>query len=69
MFRRKLEVEFSLHDCKNVIYWYEIAFKRKHKPTQSDTNTFTKIKAFAISEQEDNERWQRYVADKPKNDD
>ncbi len=68
MLFRRLEIELTLKDCKNILLWYELCFKRKNKPSQADINTLTKIKAFAISEKEDRERDKRIMQGKTEED-
>ena len=46
-------VGLTVNDCKNILLWYELYFKKKKKPTQRDINTYTKIKALAISQKEE----------------
>ena len=38
-------VDLTVKDCKNILLWYELYFKKKNKPTQSDINSYIKIKA------------------------
>jgi hypothetical protein len=57
-----------MKDCMNILLWYELYFKKKKKPTQSDINTYTKFKAFAISEKDDDDRFNRIVNRTGKND-
>ena len=52
-------VNLTVKDCKNILLWYELYFKKKNKPTRADINTYTKIKAMAISEREDDEKYDR----------
>ena len=52
-------VGLTVNDCKNILLWYELYFKKKNKPTQADINTYTKMKALAISEKEDDEKFDR----------
>ena len=54
-----VHVGLTIKDCKNILLWYELYFKKKNKPTQADMNTYTKIKAFAISEKEEDDRYNR----------
>ena len=50
-------VDLTVKDCKNILLWYELYFKKKNKPTQADINTYTKMKALAISgKEEDDDR-------------
>ena len=37
----------------------KLYFKKKNKPTRADINTYTKIKAMAIAEKEDDEKYNR----------
>ncbi|MDC0171096.1 hypothetical protein OAJ04_04895 [Candidatus Nitrosopelagicus sp.] len=46
-------------DFQAILLWYELHFKKKNKPTLADINTYTKIKAMAISEKEDDEKYNR----------
>ena len=52
-------VDLTVKDCKNILLWYELYFKKKNKPTQADINTYTKMKALAISEKEEDDRYDR----------
>jgi hypothetical protein len=52
-------VGLTVKDCKNILLWYELYFKKKNKPTQADINTYTKMKALAISEKEEDDRYDR----------
>ena len=52
-------VGLTVDDCKNILLWYELYFKKKNKPTQRDINTYTKIKALAISQKEEDDRYNR----------
>ena len=63
-----VHVGLTIKDCKNILLWYELYFKKKKKPTQSDINTYTKFKAFAISEKDDDDRFNRIVNRTGKND-
>ena len=63
-----VHVVITMKDCMNILLWYELYFKKKNKPTQADMNTYTKIKAFAISEKDDDDRFNRIVNRTGKND-
>ena len=52
-------VGLTVNDCKNILLWYELYFKKKNKPTQADINTYTKMKALAISGKEEDDRYNR----------
>ena len=52
-------VNFTVKDCKNILLWYELYFKKKNKPTQADINTYTKMKALAISGKEEDDKYNR----------
>ena len=52
-------VDLTVRDCKNILLWYELYFKKKNKPTQADINTYTKMKALAISGKEEDDRFNR----------
>ena len=52
-------VGLTVNDCKNILLWYELYFKKKNKPTQRDINTYTKIKALAISQKEEDDSYNR----------
>ena len=52
-------VDLTVRDCKNILLWYELYFKKKNKPTQADINTYTKMKALAISGKEEDDRYNR----------
>ena len=62
-------IGLTVKDCKNIILWYDLYFKKKNSPTQADMNTYTKIKAFAISEREENDRFKRLVNGSTREDD
>ena len=64
-----IHVGLTIKDCKNILLWYELYFKKKNKPTQADMNTYTKIKAFAISEKEEDDRFSRLVNRSTREDD
>ena len=64
-----VHVGLTIKDCKNILLWYELYFKKKNKPTQADMNTYTKIKAFAISENEEDDRFSRLVNRSTREDD
>jgi|TARA_B110000116_G_scaffold232036_1_gene215257 hypothetical protein len=64
-----VHVGLTIKDCKNILLWYELYFKKKNKPTQADMNTYTKIKAFAISEKEEDDRFSRLVNRSTREDD
>ena len=46
-------VNLTTKDLQTILLWYELYFKKKNKPTRADINTYTKIKAMAIAERED----------------
>ncbi len=52
-------VDLTVKDCKNILLWYELYFKKKNKPTQADINTWTKMKALAISGKEEDDKYNR----------
>ena len=52
-------VNLTTKDLHTIHLWYELYFKKKNKPTQVDINTYTKIKAMAIAEREDDEKYNR----------
>ena len=52
-------VDLTVKDCKNILLWYELYFKKKNEPTQADINTYTKMKALAISGKEEDDRYNR----------
>jgi len=52
-------VGLTVKDCKIILLWYELYFKKKNKPTQADINTYTKMKALAISGKEEDDRYDR----------
>ena len=52
-------VDLTVKDCKNILLWYELYFKKKNKPTQADINTHIKMKALAISGKEEDDRYNR----------
>ena len=50
-------VNLTTKDLQTILLWYELYFKKKNKPTQADINTYTKMKALAISgKEEDDDR-------------
>ena len=52
-------IGLTTKDFKNILLWYELYFKKKNKPTRADINTYPKIKAMAIAEKEDDEKYNR----------
>ena len=52
-------VNLTTKDLQTILLWYELYFKKKNKPTQRDINTYTKIKALAISQKEEDDRYNR----------
>ena len=52
-------VGLTTKDFQAILLWYELHFKKKNKPTLADINTYSKIKAMAISEKEDDEKYNR----------
>ena len=48
-------VNLTTKDLQPILLWYELYFTKKNKPTRADINTYTKIKAMAIAEREDDE--------------
>ena len=52
-------IDLTVKDCKNILLWYELYFKKKNKPTQADINTYTKMKALAISGKEEDDKYNR----------
>ena len=43
-------------DLENIILWYQRTFHQKHDDSQSDKNTFTKLQALLLSEQDNEDR-------------
>ena len=43
-------------DIENIILWYQRAFHQKDDDSQSDKNTFTKLQAVLLSDQENEDR-------------
>ena len=43
-------------DLENIILWFQRAFHQKNDDSQSDKNTFTKLQALLLSEQENEDR-------------
>ena len=52
-------VNLTTKDLQTILLLYELYFKKKNKPTRVDINTYTKIKAMAIAEKEDDEKYNR----------
>ena len=52
-------VNLTTKDLQTILLSYELYFKKKNKPTGADINTYTKIKAMAIAEREDDEKYNR----------
>ena len=52
-------VNLTTKDLQTILLWYELFFKKKNQPTRADINTYTKIKAMAIAEKEDDEKYNR----------
>ena len=52
-------VNLTTKDLQTILLWYELYFKKKNKATRVDINTYTKIKAMAIAEKEDDEKFNR----------
>ena len=52
-------VNLTTKDLQTILLWYELYFKKKNKPTQRDINTYTKMKALAISGKEEDDRYDR----------
>ena len=52
-------VNLTTKDLQTILLWYELYFKKKNKATRVDINTYTKIKAMAIAEKEDDEKFDR----------
>ena len=52
-------VNLTAKDLQTILLWYELYFKKKNKPTQADINTYTKMKALAISGKEEDDRYSR----------
>ena len=52
-------VNLTTKDLQTILLWYELYFKKKNKPTRADTNVYTKIKAMAIAEKDDDEKYDR----------
>jgi len=52
-------VNLTTKDLQTILLWYELYFKKKIEPTRADINTYTKIKAMAIAEKEDDEKFNR----------
>ena len=48
-------VNLTTKDLQTILLWYELYFKKKNKPTQADINTYTKMKALAISQKEEDD--------------
>ena len=52
-------VNLTTKDLQTILLCYELYFKKKNQPTRADINTYTKIKAMAIAEKEDDEKFDR----------
>ena len=60
-------IDLTLKDCKNILLWHE-CFKKQNTPTQADIQTYIKVKALAISENEENDKYNRIVRGDGKGD-
>ena len=60
-------IDLTLKDCKNILLWHEY-FKKKYTPTQADIQTYIKVKALAISENEENDKYNTIVRGDGKGD-
>ena len=54
------EVLFTIEDFMTVIMWYKLAF-RKQKPQIMDKDTFVKIRAFLLSEVDEEKRCDSWI--------
>ena len=63
-------INITLSDYKRILYWYDMCFKKKIKPTEADIKTWTKISALAICDSEEKQREKNILEGKPywKND-
>ena len=61
-------IDLTLKDCKNILLWHELYFKKKNTPTQGDINTYIKIKALAISERDEYGKFDRILRGEGKGD-
>jgi len=52
-------IELTSSDLDNILLWYHRAFHQKDDCSQSDKNTFTKLQAMLIIEQEDQDKFSR----------
>ena len=53
------KVNLTTKDLQSILRWHELYFKKKNKPTRADITVYTKIKAMAIAEKEDDEKFDR----------
>ena len=53
-------IELTNSDLDNILLWYHRAFHQKDDYSQSDKNTFTKLQAMLIIEQEEQDRCSRF---------
>ncbi len=44
------------NDLENITLWYQRAFHQKNDDSQSDKNTFTKLQAILLSEQDNEDK-------------
>ena len=53
-------IELTNSDLENILLWYHRAFLQKDDCSQSDKNTFTKLQAMLIIDQENQDRFSRF---------
>ena len=58
-------INITLSDYKRILYWYDVCFKKKIKPTDEDIKTWTKISALAICDSEEKQREKNVLEGKP----
>lgn len=61
-------IDLTIKDCQNILLWHELYFKKKNTPTQADINTYIKIKALAISEKDEHDKYNRILRGEGKGD-
>jgi len=52
-------IELTSSDLENILLWYHRTFHQKDDCSQSDKNTFTKLQAMLIIDQENQDSFSR----------
>ncbi len=53
-------IELTNSDLEHILLWYHRAFRQKDDYSQSDKNTFTKLQAMLIIEQEEQDKFSEF---------